>query len=255
MATDNISGYCLLSMPSDQVQPLGLLSFQGKGIANSTGVAVGDIFIKSEIALPLISQDYNLSTTMSKSVAIEIAVDTHLSLLEGLLNFMKISASFKLKKSRSVRLNMFDAKKNMVNEFKLDAYINSAQINRISPAFTDMLLNNELYVITDILKCRKYSIEYTNNTKTDTALKAAVPAMAEGGLSVQTGRADSDRAIYEGGDFITIGIKAYRIFYVKDDRTGEESFRIRLDDTIKTVKDDEDFPGEVLNADTVAMSS
>ena len=162
MATDNISGYCMLSMPSDEVKPLGLLSFKEKGIANITGIETGDIFIDSEVALPSVSKDYNLSTAINKSVTMELSVDSHLSLLEGLLKFLKLSASFKLEKNKSVRITMMDAKKNNVNEFKLDAYINSAKINNISPTYVEMLKNDELFRQCSDVGSRMSTKEFVN---------------------------------------------------------------------------------------------
>ncbi len=253
MGTENISGYCLLSMPSDQVQPLGLLSFKDKGEANITGVTISDLFIKSEVALPLISNDYNLSSDLNKAITMEVAVDSHLSLLEGLLNFLHLSASFNLQKNKSVKINMLEAKKNNVNEFKLDAYINTAQVNKISPTYTELLQNNQLYVITDILKCRKYSIEYVNTKSTDTGIKGGAAQMGDVDAGLRTGNTDNDSAVYAGDTYLTLGVKAFRIFYVKDPDTGAESFRIRQDDTIKTVKGDEDFSGELLQAATVII--
>jgi len=60
--------------------------------------------------------------------------------------------------------------------------------------------------------------------------------------------------VNEGEEYITIAVKAFRIKYIKDETTGQESYRIRKDDVIKTIKDDEDFPGELLQLETVTVN-
>ncbi|MBR9997379.1 MAG: hypothetical protein KFF73_00340 [Cyclobacteriaceae bacterium] len=254
MPTDNISGYVLLSMPTTQVQPLYLLSFQKKNTANITAARLDNLFVDSEVPLPVISGDLPVSADINKTLSVEISVDNHLALLEGLLKFMKLSASFKLQKNKSVNVQLFDAKKNNVNEFNLDAYINSAKLNRTAKSFVGMLEEDELYVVTDILKCKKYSLEYTNERTMDAALDAGASMTGDTSGNFHAGKSGSDKAVNEGDEYITIGVKAYRIYYLKDKKTGEESYRIRKDDVIRTILDDEDFPGEMLSAEKVNLN-
>lgn len=255
MPVNDISGYVLLSLPTDQIQPLGLLSFQDKTVANTTGAQINNLFVDSEVPLPLISQDYLVSSNINKSVSLEISVDSHLSLLEGLLKFLKLSATFNLQKNRSVKVNLLDARKNNVNEFELDAYINSAKLNRAAKTFIEMLQNDRLYVVTDILKCKKYSLEYADQKTTDSGLEAEAAAVGDTEAKVHTGNTGTTSSVNEGEDFITIGVRAYRIYYKKDKKTGEESYRIRKDDVIKTVLADEDFPGQLLAAETITVTT
>ncbi|GEM_PF-3580650 len=251
MATNDISGYVLLSMPTDQVKPLGILTKQNKTIVNSTAARIDNLFIDSEVPLPLISDDYLVSANINKTISMEVSVDNHLSLLESLLKYVKLSASFKLDKNKSVKINLMEAKKNTVNEFELDAYINSSKLNKAAKSFISMLENDELFVVTDILKCKKYSLEYTDGKSIDAGLEAAAGNVGDLGAAFHAGKTGEDVAVNEGEEYLTIAVKAYRIFFVRDKRSGEISYRIRKDDVIKTVLDDEDFPGEKLLAETV----
>ena len=145
---------------------------------------------------------------------------------------------------------MVDAKKNKINEFKLDAYINSAKVSGASPNFLEMLRNDEIFVITEILKCRTYSLDYADSRKVDSGMDVNAGAAGEGSANLHKDNARNDTQANQGEEFITIGIKAFRIFYLLDKATGVESFRIRLDDKLRTIKDDEDFPGESLPGGT-----
>jgi hypothetical protein len=243
MAGDTISGYCLVCMPSDQVQPLGMLSMEEKGVATLRGFTISDLFVDSEVALPFISKDFNFSTEVNKSLAVELSVDGNLSLLQQLLAYVKGSASFKLEKNRTVTVHLMSPKKNIVNDFKLDAYINTARVNDISPTYTELLNKSQLYVITDILKCKKYTLEYTHSNSFDASIDAKAPLQGEASAGIHTANSGTDNAINDGDDYITIGVIAYQILYYIDNVTGAERYRIRRDEKVKTVKGIEEVKG------------
>jgi len=255
MSNNSISGYTLLSMPTNQVQPLSLLHLQKKGVANTLAVRVDKLFTGSEVPVPLPSEDYVVSAGIDKTVTVDIDVDSHLSLLEGLLNYLKISGSFKLHKNRSVKVNLIEARRKNVDEFDLDAYINSSSVNKASSMFSEMLERNELYVVTDVLKCKKYSLEYSNQRNMEAGAEVAAATLGEGGVKVQADKQASDRSVNEGDEYITIAVKAYRIYAVKDKKSGSLKFRLRKEDVIDTIYGEEDFPGEVLTEETVNVKS
>lgn len=254
MATDDFAGYCLLNMPTNQVQPLSLLTLQGKKLANTTSMTLSNIFIDSEEALPLASEDYLVSSGINKSVSVELSIDSHLSLLEGLLKFLKLSAIFKLEKKNSVTVHMIDARRNSVREDQVDAFINGAKLNSKTPTFIETLKKNELFVITDILKCKKYSIENTAEKTAGGNIEGAAAGKTDAGAGFHASKKNEDSSVNEGDEYITIAVRAYRIKYVKDETTGQESYRIRKDEEIKIIKDDEDFPGELLQLETVVVN-
>jgi hypothetical protein len=254
MPTNDIASYILLSLPSNQVQPLGILTFQNKGAVNTTGMRINNLFVDSEVPLPVVSDDYLVSSNIKKSLSLDISVEGHLSLLEGILKFMKLSASFKLEKKKSVKVNLLDARKSIVNEFDLDAYINTSKLNKNGKTFGEMLQNDKLYVVTDILKCKKYSLEYADEKNLNAQEETNADKIGALGVNINAGRNSNDNSVNEGEEYITIGVKAYRIYYIKDKETGEESYRIRRDDQIKTVLDDDDFPGDLLDAETIIVN-
>ena len=251
MAKNSISGYILLSMPSSDVQPLGLLSLQNKGVVNTTAVRIDDLFVDSSKALPLISKDTILSPGINKTLSWDIDVNSHISLLQGLLNYIKLSALFKLKKNKTVKVNLLDARKNNVNEFELDAFINAAKVNQASEAFVEMLEENKLYVITDILKCKNYSLEYSDEKGIEAGVEANATALGEGGITAVLGKTNIDNYTGQGENYITIALKAYQIHFEKNKENGKISCRIRNQAKFNTALDYGKFDGEILNGETL----
>ncbi len=254
MTTNNFSGYCLLNSPSDQVQPLTVLTSVNHTEAEIKGFNLTDLFVKSSEGLPVINRNGNLSATINKSVSVDLSVDGNLTLLQELLTFLKLSASFKLQKNKTLRLHMIEPKIDTVNEFQLDGYINNAEVSTISPTFSEALQNNQIYVVSSIIKCRKYSLEYLNSNSTDSGVQATVPMAGELSAGVHTSNSDNDIISSEGDNYITIGVKAYQILCVDDNYLGTRSYRIRRDEKIKSIKGDEDFPGNTLQVEKVNVS-
>ena len=83
MTSNDISGYILLSMPTNQVKPLMLLHSQSKSVI-ATSASIENLFIDSEVAPPMVSNDYLVSAGIDESLSMEVSVDSHLSLLEGI---------------------------------------------------------------------------------------------------------------------------------------------------------------------------
>ena len=117
-----------------------------------------------------------------------------------------------------------------------------------------MLNASQLFVVTDIIKCRKYSFEYSSNKVTDARLKIETPLDGGGNAGVRTENTANEDMSYEGeGDEeITIAVKAWRILCSHDKKTGIDSYRIRKEEGFKTVKSEEKFSGEPLDAEMVS---
>jgi hypothetical protein len=255
MADENLSGFCLLSLPDPQIQPLSLLIATDKNRAEVTNVNLEDIFPTSEEGLPVPSKDFAVFTGIDKSLVVETAVEGNANLVQHLLGWLKLNGSLKLDKNRTVRIHLQNAVKKNINEFKLDGYICHGTPSHRSPAFLDLLNANRLFVITDIIKCKDYSFEYLDKKELETSVNATAPLQGDATIKVSTARSSNDKMVYSADDAITIAVKAYRILFVKDKTTGVNYYRIRKEDKIPTIKlvgkAGENFDGDMLDPTSI----
>ena len=255
MQSNSISGYVLLSMPTDQVKPLKLLTREKKGIVNITNVGIDDLFTNDETAIP-VSEDFKLSSNINNNLTLDVSVDAHVSLLQILLQYVKLSVGFSFQKTKSVKVHLLEAKTNAVNEFKLDNYINNAQVRRVSKTFTDMLVDNNLFIVTDILKCKKYTLSYSDDKTTAGGMEVGSELIGDVSAKTKVAKSGIDTLQNEGEDYITIGLKAYRIYCEGDKKTGQLTCRIRKSpEPIRRILADEDFPGELLEEISINLVS
>ncbi|HLZ87147.1 MAG TPA: hypothetical protein VKQ52_07905 [Puia sp.] len=251
MADANLAGFCLLALPNPQIQPLSILTSKDKSHAETTNVDIKNIFVDNTEPLPRPTMDAAILKDASRSVVVELSVEGNANLLQHLLSFLKLSATFKLEKSRSIMVRLENARKTGVNEFDLDAFVNSAKASQKSETFLEMLNKNELFVVTDIIKCKKYAFEYSDNKVTSAQLKVDTPLDGGGNAGVHTTNSAKEDMTYEGDEDITLAVKAYRILYNHDKKTGRDKYRIRKEEALATVKGPEKFSGDRLDAELV----
>lgn len=251
MQTNLISGYVLLNMPTDKVQPLKLLTLEKKGVANTTNVKLQDLFTSNEAGTP-VTEDFNLTNLINNTVTLDVSIDAHVSLLQALLKYVKLSVGFDYKKTKSVNVHLIDAKSTTVNEFNLDNFISNAFVKTSTGTFYEMLIKDQLFVVTDILKCKKYSISNAKDGKAGGGIEAGSEVIGE--ISANASVANSGSRVLEnsGDDYLTIGIKAYRIYCQVDEKSKTLTCRIRKStDEIKRILAEEDFPGDLLEVASI----
>lgn len=254
MAEATLSGFCLLGLPSPLIQPLGILTTSSKSQGETTNFTARDIFVENTAPYPHPDPDAHILKDASRSLVVELSVEANVNLLQHLLSFLHLSARFKHQDRRSILIHLEDAKRKGVNEFRLDSFINSSKASKKSETFLEMLRKNELLVITDIIKCRKYSFEYSDSKITSAQLKVDSSIDGSGKAGLQLSKAASEEMTYASDMDITLAVKAYRILYSLDKKTGLEKYRIRKDETLKTVKGTkgpEGFSGELLDSGLV----
>ena len=255
MSTLNPGGFILLEIPTENVHPLQILTKGENGTVYLQNFTIKDIFPKSEYALPVMSSDLEIPSGMEMAADLNLSINSNISILQSLLKLIGSSAiaSFDQNKINSIKLILNFPKKNTVNEFKLDAYINKATMNEDSVSFKKMLLKDEVYVITEIIKCKDFTLVASDSNTINAEASASLPEIGnlESGLSHKTDRSNSQN--YKGNSYLTIGIKAYRILYDKS-FWGKGGFRISQEKEIKTIKGEERFSGESLMAETINIS-
>lgn len=244
MQVNSLSSYVLLSMPTNQIGPLSLLTLENKGVVYATGATLEDLFVSEESGVP-IAKEFNLTSNIDNTLSLDISVAAHASFLQSLLQVAKAALNFDFQKRKSVRVKMLDAKSQAVNEFDLDTFINNADVNRSSANFLEMLEKNKLFVVTDILKCKKYSMSNTNEGKIGGGVDAGSEVIGEVSVKANAAKAGSKVLENTGEDYITLAIKAYRIYCSVDKKTGQLDCRIRKSpEPIREVLGEEDFPGK-----------
>ncbi len=237
-------GYIILSMPAEDVQPLGLLEKTAKGVAQNLNAHIKDLFEPAGYPLPAVKKNIQLPAEQRSVENLDLKTEVNFNFLKALTRFFTgtISASAALEKKNNVQLKMNDLRKDTVNILNLDAYIQHAQLNTSAASFRETIEKGNLFVITETIKSSSFSLGDEQTSQVAAGADVPVQQVAEAKGALNYSRSKDHLVEHKGSSDLTIGIKAYQIFY----RSGK--FTIKNADTIKVVRGDQ-FPAEKLTGE------
>ncbi len=250
---EDFKGYALVMVPTDRIKPYSLLLLKNSNEVTEAYTSIDSIFKKEGSDLPVLS--YNMPLNMNENIQLNLKADVELKLLEGLLKFIgsHVSAEFKYDKTDIVNIKLIEPKSDAVNDMaKVDGYINNASLFEEAASFIRDLKNDRLFMVTEILKCNNFIIENTTSKQTDANAGTEFKSVADANAGVASNKNITASLSYSGDAYLTVGLKAWRIFYDKN-FFGKGSFRIRTSPDIKMVKGGEEYPGEKLESSYIIL--
>lgn len=253
---EDFKGYALVMAPTNRIKPYSLLSLKNATEVTEAYTSIDSIFEKGGTSLPILN--YEMPGNMSENIQLDLKIDADLTLFESLLKFVgsHASADFNYEKNDTINVKLTEPKSDAVeNMAKIDAYINSATLVEGALTFIKDLKHDKLFMVTEILKCNNFVIENISGRQTSVQAGVAVKGMAEADAGVSSNKNITGSLSYTGEEYLTIGLKAWRIFYEKSflNLLGKGSFRIRTSPDIKIVKGGEDYPGEQLQTSYILI--
>jgi len=257
---ENLNGYTLVAVPSDRLKPLHLLVMTEHKVARDTDSTIDEIFKIGKAPLPIINENYTLPSSMNNDIILDLKVSADLKLLEGLLKLVKSNAStgFNYNSNSTIKIKLLDPKSDSVPVAKLDAYIHNSTLNDDASSFISELKNDKLFVVTEIMKCKNFTIENISERKTNATAEVTINQIGETKNELENSSNRINEMTYTGDDYLTVGLKAWRIFYEKEwmNLFGKGKFRIRTSDDLKIVREvkkGEEFPGELMQPETIEL--
>ena len=257
MNTIRQSGFTLVSLPRADIKPLSLLLKTSKGVVERLNSPIKTLFEPVNMQPPSISKDVDLPSTFGGTEKMDLKTETNLSFLKGLLKAFASSATanFSLQNKNSINFKLEDAKTNFVDIIKLDAFIQDAQINEQAKTILERLKNDDLYVVTEVIKAKSFTLEDDAQADLSASLNVPVKNVAEAKTELDIKKERTYKVENKDGVYCTIAIKAYQILYDKPSLFSRRpaGFRIREADHIKVFKGEEEYPAKPLEEPVVEL--
>ncbi len=202
-------GFNFVKMP----RPIHILDLFAK---DQTGhlIPVGnitDLFIKKTEELPENKIDQPVPSEIGGLLDKKVDMKLSLSLLKG---FLPKSIGFEsaFNNANNISFSFLDAQLDSTNLLQLDIFLNDANVQEKSQGYKDRLKDSEIYVVTDVLKSKSFSIEALGSN--DASLKIDGPEIekvVEANAALKRSTENKAKIIYEGDTNLAIGIKAAQI--------------------------------------------
>jgi len=232
--------------------PLDLLYKSGKGKIERMNSPLYELFLPKTKTWPSIKKNKKLSNSLTSEEVLDLSIDADVSLLKALIKLIPVSASINtsIHKQKKTVIHLNDARSDEIGQLALDEYLQSAALNTNAKDTVDKMKSGELYVITETVKTKSYTVKNENSGQSGFNVKASAKNIADAGIGIDTSKNTESGMAYSGDSYLTFCVKASRIKY---DQSGffkkEVTYRLRKDENIVWVLGDEKFPSEALAAE------
>ena len=244
-------GYLTMALPADDIEVQQILIEDSLGGLKRLPDKVFKIFKQGdEAALPITKKDITVSN-ISGSVILTSDIKASIGFMEDLVKKIGVSLGFKFDISSDEQLVfMFESPlKDEISSFiDLDKYLNDATVNE--GTFGDKLKDNDIYIITAVLKSFNFAIGIIDKNNVSTALTLpSIKDFVEGSITASK-NSDIKRVYqYKGEKALIFGVQAVQVLYNKTFWQGlfgkKGNFKL-IDTTGVIVRDDENVKVKLL---------
>ncbi len=227
-------GYQLLALPNSDTKPKDLLCKSGTDKANRMNASIDTLFVEGDnCKLPIVNPDIMLPEFRGRQV-LDVKTSFGAKLLNGLLQSLGVKeagASAEWANTDKVVFSFKSMLENNIPLSGLDTYIHDAEVNPYAVNYKERLEQDDIYVITSILKCSDFSIENVDFSELGINASAAIPEILEAHANFKRTHTHKNGLFYTGDKPLTIAVKAVRIFYEKPWWADRSKAKYRLQET------------------------
>ncbi len=229
------SGFVLLNLPQSQVKPLDLLVKSSKGHLERLNASLEDVFEGVTIACPSPSEDMPLAS-IDLSEEFELNVNVKVGFLQGLLKAFNLSGDLEVGGEResdlAIKLNA--PVQNILNVVVLSKFIEDANIKDVSQFVEQLLEDGDLYIVTEVIKAKQFTIAKKNASMHEVGLQAGKSGVAEVKGNMKTASGDNLQLEYDGDAYQVFALKALKIQKLRD-RPGKFTLKFTSQDYKKVL--------------------
>jgi hypothetical protein len=249
-------GYTTLTIPAENVKPFTLLSRTARGVVGNLNDTLDEIWEPVNRAVPAVSEDFDMVEEISGFDNLNLNVQANFSFLQALTKLFSsnLLAALKFDRTNEIKFKLENPKINNISVIKLDAFLKDAKLSVSSDLLIKTIQNEELYVVTEILKAASFSIEKDMKNETGGEIDVPLKDIVNLDTNVSVKKGKNTLITYSGNKFLTFGFKAYKIICKGDARKIENlTFQLRATDDQVVYKGEEEFPGILLQNESVEL--
>src|SRR5688572_14951530 len=214
-------GFSVFRFPRASAQPLELMHRDGKDLTR-LGM-VPDLVTAGAAALPDVRRDASPGIDIDGKETSKVNVAIGVSILGsfiGALGGSKLGLDGAFNKARTVTFQYTAVMEDAVDVLALEKFVKAGRISpHIPPGTLEKLLDDEVYVVTSVLKTKKILVSAQGDS--GAAVKVDVPIIRQavgGNLTVDTAGEQQSRVVFEGAVPVAFAFQAVQLVF---DDSGE----------------------------------
>jgi hypothetical protein len=209
--------YAVVRLPRENIRPLQILEKRDNDLVLLGNVT--DLFQVGGVTPPVVSADEQAGFINGKRTR-DLEIHVGLSLLGGIIGAMtgsKAGLDTAFKRASNLAFEFDDVKVNQINQLALNRFLAGAKIDpSVGPSITKALEEDRLYVITNTVKSKKFTIEALQSDGKTTGVDVPVIQGAVGGsVGIQTSGSSNSKVTFAGDTPLVFGFQAVRMEFEK----------------------------------------
>jgi hypothetical protein len=207
-------GFNPISLPRAGIRPLQILSKDGKELTR-----LGDLdslLAGDPAGLPPVDADLPAAQIKVRKTG-KVKGGLAITVLGNFLKAMGakgLGLSSQVKRSKDLVFGFEDVKEDRIDIAVLDTYLTNADVNPESRYLRQLLESEGIYIVTSILKSRKFSIETGGAASSDSKLDAdAIKGVVGAGVNVSSSGESGNSVTFEGPEDLTFAFQAVQLNY------------------------------------------
>lgn len=210
-------GYCAIRLPKTDVKPLQMLVKQGKDLTRigelSTVLVAG-----SNIEVPSIIENTSTANISGRRTS-NLSIGIGLSIMATIISAMggaTLGLDGQYQQAKTITFEFYDVLEDRIDVAQLDQFLSDADVNPFSTYVAELLDADEIYVITSVIKSKKFAVDA--QTTDGTTLTIGIPEVQQivgGNIKVGTQAGARSLITYEGNVPLAFGFQAVKLYYDK----------------------------------------
>lgn len=210
-------GYNVVRLPKPDMAPLQLLSKNGDNLTR-LGPMTSVFVTASGTVVPPVSSGVPVAPINGSRTG-ELKIGVGLSILGQIIGAMggsNLGLDVGYSAAKSANFEFSDVTEDRCDITDLDKYLGAADISPASVFVGKLLEADEVYVLTAVLKSKKFTFDAKGSSGTSVAVNVPVIQGAVGGnVSVSTASGSTSKIVYEGKIPLAFGFQAIQLFFDK----------------------------------------
>lgn len=244
------ANFIMVINPRSDISPLDLLSKSGDDGIEPLNSAAYELFLTQSQAPPAIRERAMSDKTDTEEV-LDLNIESHVKLLDKLSSLLhsNISADFSFQKQKRLIIKLNKPINSYVSEIALDSFLQGTQLNTAAAGTIEKMKEGELYIITETIKSKSFSIEEERDEQVGMNTNVGVHDIADVSANVSSNKGRKELVKHNSDTQLTFAIKAKQIFFDKPGLFSNKKgiFKLREVENILLVKGaDESFPSKPL---------
>jgi hypothetical protein len=206
-------GYNIIRLPRHDFYPLALLAREGDRDLSQMG-RITEILVDAEPpATHLDVPAAGISGTRTNTLNVGIGLDI-LGTILGAMGGGQLGLNAKFGKIQGVSFEFPEVFLDRIDIIDLDKYLAKGTLTHDTRYVSELLNRDELYVVTDVIKSRKFCIDIGSSGSAGAEVNVpAIQQVVGAKIKVSGESTESTRIFFEGDTPLAFGFRARRLIY------------------------------------------